>query len=133
MLRLTDEMRHLLTGNLCYIATASEDGAPCVAPKSCRFTDDGKLYYIEWAGKKTYGNLMANPRIAISTCSADKKISYRFEGKAEVLTSGPLFEKEDARRREKGKRPVIAIVMVDVEAVYDMGKKNPGGLVASSS
>ena len=129
MLNLTDEMKDLLKNNLCYIATASPDGMPCVAPKSCRFTDDGRLYYIEWAGRITYGNLKANPRIAISTCSADKKISYRFEGKAEILTSGELFDKENTRRQEKGKRAVIAIVMVDVEAVYDMGKKNPGGRV----
>lgn len=130
MLNLTDEMKDLLKNNLCYIATASPDGMPCVAPKSCRVTDDGRLYYIEWAGKLTYDNLKANPRIAISTCSADKKTSYRIEGKAEVLTNGPLFEKEDARRREKSKLPVVAIVMVDVAAVYDMGKKNPGGRVA---
>ncbi len=129
MLKLTDEMKDLLKDNLCYIATASPDGVPCVAPKSCRFTDDGRLYYIEWAGKLTYDNLKANPRIAISTCSHDKKTSYRIMGKAEILTSGPLFEKENTRRLEKGKRAVIAIVMVDVEAVYDMGKKNPGGRV----
>src|SRR5512139_1491287 len=106
MLNLTDEMKDLLKNNLCYIATASPDGMPCVAPKSCRFTDDGRLYYIEWAGRKTYANLTANPRIAITACSLDKKTSYRFEGKAEVQTGGPLFDKEDARRREKGKRPV---------------------------
>ena len=132
MLNLTDEMKDLLKNNLCYIATASPDCMPCVAPKSCRLTEDGRLYYIEWAGRMTFENLKANPRIAISTCSHDNKISYRFEGKAEILTSGPLFEKEDTRRREKGKRAAIAIVLVDVEAVYDMSKKNPGGLVASS-
>ena len=60
MLNLTDEMKDLLKNNLCYIATASPDGMPCVAPKSCRFTDDGRLYYIEWAGRKTYANLLAN-------------------------------------------------------------------------
>jgi len=129
MLKLTDVMVSLLKDNLCYIATASPDGAPCVAPKSCRFTLDGGLHFIEWAGKKTYGNLLANPRVAITACSPDKKTSYRFEGPVRVLTEGPLFESEDARRREKGKRPVVAIVMVDVTAVYDMGKKNPGGLV----
>jgi len=129
MLRLTDDMKGLLTGNLCYIATASPDGMPCVAPKSCRFDGDGRLYFTEWAGKKTYANLLANPRVAISTASADKKTSYRFEGGADVRTSGPLFESEAARRREKGKRPVVAIVYVDVTAVHQMGKTDPGGLV----
>jgi len=129
MPKLTDEMKELLKDNLCYIATASSDGAPCVAPKSCRFTGDGELYFIEWAGKKTYHNLVTNPRVAITTCSADKKLSYRFEGPVRVLTSGPLFDAEDKRRQEKGKRPAVAIVMVDVAEVYDMGKKNPGGRV----
>jgi len=129
MLRLTEEMKGLLTGNLCYIATASPNGMPCVAPKSCRFTSDGGLYFTEWAGKKTYGNLLANPRVAISTASADKKTSYRFEGRADVRTSGPIFESEAARRKEKGKRPVVAVVFVDVTAVYQMGKTDPGGFV----
>jgi len=129
MLKLTDDMKDLLKHNLCYIATASKDGMPCVAPKSCRFTDDGRLYYIEWAGKKTYANLVANPKIAISACSADKKTNYRFEGGAEVQTSGPVFDHESKRRAEAGKRAVVAIVMVDVTDVFDMGKKDPGGRV----
>ena len=129
MLKLTDGMKDLLANNLCFIATASLNGEPCVAPKSCRFTEDGQLYYIEWAGKKTFGNLKANPRVAITACSADRKVSYRFEGPVRVLTEGQLFDGENKRRTEKGKRPVLAIVMVDVEAVYDMGKKDPGGQV----
>jgi len=130
MLKLTEDMKSLLKDNLCYIATASPDGGPCVAPKSCRFTADGELYYIEWAGKKTYENLRKNPKIAIAACSADKKMSYRFEGPVKVLTEGPLFEHENARRKEKGKRAVVAIVMVDVTDVFDMGKKDPGGRVS---
>ena len=131
MLKITEEMKELLKGNLCYIATATPDGMPCVAPKSCRFTEEGMPYFTEWAGKKTYGNLLANPRVAISTTSQDKKTSFRFEGEAKVLTDGPLFESESRRRIEKGKRPVVAIVVVDVKAVYEMGKRDhgPGGLI----
>ena len=104
MQNLTDEMKDLLKNNLCYIATASPDGMPCVAPKTCRFTDEGGLYYIEWAGRKTYENLKANPRISISTCSQDKKISYRFEGKAEVWLNKTPFPAvpPDSRRRASG-------------------------------
>jgi predicted pyridoxine 5'-phosphate oxidase superfamily flavin-nucleotide-binding protein len=129
MLRLTEEMKSLLKDNLCYVATASPGGTPSVAPKSCRFTGDGELYFIEWAGKRTYANILANPMVAVTTCSPDRKVSYRFEGPAKVLTEGPLYDSEDKRRKEAGKRPVVAIVMVDVTAVYDMGKKNPGGKV----
>lgn len=129
MVKLTDEMKALLKENLCHIATASPGGVPCVAPKSCRFTEDGRLYYIEWAGKRTLANLKANPRVAIVACSGDHRLCYRFEGPVLVMENGPVFEYEDRRRREKGKRPVVAIVMVDVEEVYDMGKKDPGGRV----
>jgi len=130
MVKLSNEMKALLTDNLCYVATASRDGRPCVAPKSCRFTDKGRLYYVEWAGRLTYENLLVNPRIAISTCSPDKMSSCRIEGKADVITSGDFFAKEEERRRLNGKRAAIAIVMVDVDAIYDTSKSNPGARIA---
>ena len=94
MAKITDEMKALIKEQQAFIATASPDGTPNIAPKgSTRVLDEEHITFAESAGKRTYENLKKNPKVSIVVCDRAQMKCLRFQGKAEILTSGPLFEK----------------------------------------
>jgi len=128
MAKLTEEMKALLASQLCFIATASPDGVPNIAPKgSTRVLDDEHIVFYELTGGRTWENLQKNPTVAIAVADISKLQGYRFTGKAEeIITEGELYE--DAKKlAESLKLPVPpkAAVKVKVEEIYNLGA---GGL-----
>lgn len=124
MSNLNDDMKALLKSQQVWVATSGKDGKPDVAIKgSAKIVDDGHLAYFEMVGGRTWANVQANPWVAIAAAEAGKMRGYRFEGKAELVTSGPLYE-EAKKLSEIMKIPVPpkAAVVVAVEAIYDLGK-----------
>jgi len=128
---LTGQMKELLKGGKCLVATASKDGWPNVGPKgSVAVVDDSTLAFGEVTGRQTYKNLQENPKVAIAVMDYEQRLGYRFVGPAELETKGPLYEMFVQRFAEmKLPRPAAA-VRVKVEAIYDLGIKNPGGRIA---
>ena len=58
MAKLTDEMKELMSKQLAYIATVSNDGMPNIGPKrTMRIVDDSTLMYNENTGKQTQQNI----------------------------------------------------------------------------
>jgi hypothetical protein len=45
----------------------------------------------------------------------------RFSGKAEIVKSGPLFEKSVESMKKMGAPPPQAVIKVKVEEIYDLG------------
>ena len=119
MAKLTEEMKALVASQQAFIATASPDGMPNIAPKgSTRVLDDEHIVFYELTGGRTWENLQKNPRVAIQ--------GYRFVGKAEFITEGELYEgAKKLAEMLKIPTPPQAAVKVKVEEIYNLGA---GGL-----
>ncbi len=124
MAKLTEEMKALVGSQQAYIGTASPDGKPSIGLKgSTKVLDDEHVAFFEMSGGRTWANIQKNPNVVIVVADRGKMQGYRFEGKAEVITSGPLYE--DAKKlAEVMKIPVPpkAAIKVKIDEIYDLGK-----------
>ncbi|MDY6907414.1 MAG: pyridoxamine 5'-phosphate oxidase family protein [Chloroflexota bacterium] len=123
MAKLTEEMKALIGTQQCFVATASPDGMPNIGPKrSTHVLDDEHLAFFELTGGRTWENLQRNPRVAVAVVDRDKMQGYRFNGKAEMLTEGELFEGAK-KLAEMMKMPVPpkAAVKVKVDEIFNLG------------
>jgi predicted pyridoxine 5'-phosphate oxidase superfamily flavin-nucleotide-binding protein len=124
MAKLTDVMKAMLTGQPCWVATSGADGKANLAIKgSAKIVDDEHLAYFEMVGNRTWANIQKNPWVALAAADLSKIKGYRFEGKAEIITSGPLYE-EAIKLGELMKMPTPpkAAVKLKIEEIYDLGK-----------
>ena len=124
MAKLTDAMKAVITGQQAWVATSGTDGRASLAIKgSAKILDDEHLAFFELAGNRTWANIQKNPWVAIAMADSTKFKAFRFEGKAEIITSGPLFE-EAKKLAEMLKMPVPpkAAIKVKIEEIYDIGK-----------
>ena len=122
MAKITEEMKALIKEQQAFIATATPDGIPSIAPKgSTRVLDEEHIIFSESAGKRTYENIKKNPRVAIVVCDRAQMKCLRFSGKAEIVKSGPLFEKSVESMKKMGAPPPQAVIKVKVEEIYVLG------------
>jgi uncharacterized protein len=128
---LTEQMQKLVNSRRCFLATASKDGVPNIGPKgSVIVLDNSTLAFGELTAKQSYKNLLENPRVAIAVVDHDKSSGYRFTGSVKLETGGELYE-QFARRFSEMKLPKpVAAVKVNVEGIYDLSAKNPGGRIS---
>ena len=87
------------------IATADKAGKPNVSAKgSLRVIDDEHLVFADIRSPGTIANLKENPQVAVLCLDSATRKGCRIWGKAEILTSGDLFNqlaKEYADRKMK--------------------------------
>ncbi len=124
MAKLTDVMKAVITGQQAWVATSGADGKASLAIKgSAKIIDDEHIGYFEMIGNRTWANVQRNPWVAIAMADSTKFKGYRFEGKAEIVTSGPLYE-EAKKLGELMKLPTPpkAAIKVKIEEIYDIGK-----------
>ena len=92
------------------VATADKEGKPSVSAKgSLRVIDDEHLVFADIHSPGTINNLKENPEIAVLCLNAATRKGCRIWGKAEVMSSGELFDqltKEYADRNLKVKHVV---------------------------
>jgi len=125
MAKLTAEMKSLISGQQAFVGTASPDGKPNIGLKgSTRVVDDEHIAFFEMIGGRTWENIQKNPQVAIVVADRSKMQGFRFEGKVEeIVTSGPLYE--EAKKLSQAMKiplPPKAAVLVEVQAIYDLGK-----------
>ncbi len=132
MAKLTDEMKDLVGKQQAFVATASRSGIPNVGPKrSTRVLDDENLVFTEMTGGRTYENLRQNPQLCIAVVDRDQLSGYRFYGKAEVLTSGALFDAATEVAKQRKLPPPKAVVKMKIDEIYNLGMKGgPGKKIA---
>ena len=124
MAKLTDAMKAAITGQQTWVATSGVDGRPNLALKgTAKILDDEHIAYFELFGNRTWANVQRNPWIAIAVADSTKFKGYRFEGKAEIVTSGSLYD-EAVKFGELLKLPAPpkAAIKVKIEEIYDIGK-----------
>ena len=132
MAKLTDAMKAVITGQQAWVATSGADGKASLAIKgSAKIIDDEHIAYFEMAGNRTWANVQKNPWVAIAMADMSKFKAYRFEGKAEIVTSGPLYD-EAKKLGELMKLPVPpkAAIKVTIEEIYDISAGAGGRKVA---
>lgn len=132
MAKLTEAMKELIESNQCFIATVNPDGAPNLGPKrSTRVLDDEHLMFTEVTGQQTWANVQAGSQVAVAVVNADRTTGYRFVGSPEVITSGPLFDRASDAMRARGiMAPVKGVVVMKIDAIYNLGAPNAGQRIA---
>ena len=122
MAKITDAMKEVIKGAQAWVATAGTDGKPSLSMKgSFKVVDDENIAYFEMVGNRTWANVQKNPWVAIAVANPAKMQGYRFEGKAEIVTSGPLFD--DAKKLgDMMKIAPKAAIKIKIEEIYDLGK-----------
>lgn len=127
---ISPEMKQMIEKNQCFVATADQGGNPSVAPKgSARVVNDNTIAFAEIVGRKTYRNILENPRAAVVAADRETLSGYRFFGKVELVTSGPIYDMYVESLNRMNMPNPIAVVQILVEEIYDMSVKNPGGRI----
>lgn len=116
------DVQEFLKGKTAWVGTASRDGTPNATPKgSVKVLDDSHLMFADLFSRKTRENLKENPHISITVIDDKTFKGYQLKGLAELIDSGPLFErvKEELSKSPKQLPPPIYVVRITVGAVYD--------------
>ncbi len=105
-----------------YLATASKDGTPNIAPKgSLTAIDDETLLYADILPGKTRTNLKENPKVAVSWVDPAVFRAVQIKGTATPLSSGKVYEetcKKIAALPMKLPKPKAA-VLIKIEEIFD--------------
>lgn len=118
---LTPEMKEILSQQLGIVGTVGRDGKPNLAPKgTLRVLDDSTLVFAEIAGQTTYQNILANPVVAVAAVDRANRKMFRCVGRAELVTSGALFEGMAGQVEARGLPRPEAVVKVVVEEVREV-------------
>jgi predicted pyridoxine 5'-phosphate oxidase superfamily flavin-nucleotide-binding protein len=116
---LTDEMKRMVADlKLCFVATVTPDGRPNLSPKgSLKVLDDDHVAFIDIMSPVTMRNLKSNPYVEINMVDPFLRRGYRFKGKVEIFTSGPVYDEvaNELWTREGKQYPANAVVRVAVE------------------
>ena len=121
MAKLTPEIKELMKGQRIFaFATASKDGVPNVVPVGMLFVaEDDSIWLVDNFLNKTLANLKENPRASFYIWYPDCGESYQVKCSAEVLSSGPDYEKAKAFAHSiKETYPAKNLVRLTVEDVY---------------
>jgi predicted pyridoxine 5'-phosphate oxidase superfamily flavin-nucleotide-binding protein len=120
--KIPDNVIKFLSGKIGWVGTASKEGMPNIALKgSLKLLDDEHLLFADLFSKKTRKNLEENPRVAVMVIDMDTLGGYLFKGKAELFSSGPLYDAVSQELKSSPKHlPVPTyIVRITVESIYD--------------
>ena len=123
---LSEDHRSLIQEvGLCYVATATKDGAPNVSPKgSIAVYDDDHLIFADIMSPGTRKNLRENPRIAIFVCKPDRFQGYQFKGTAELSQDGEIYDMlaKAIKDRKLPVPPPVNAVKIRVQEVRGLGE-----------
>ncbi|HBW35847.1 pyridoxamine 5'-phosphate oxidase family protein [Desulfosporosinus sp. BICA1-9] len=124
MAKITSEMSELVEKEQCLVATADREGRPNLAVKGSTMVIDGEtLAFGELGAGITYHNIVENPQVMVVAVNLKNRTGYRFLGKGELLSNGPLFDKFAALFAGMGKPNPIAVVQVKVNEIFDLRGK----------
>lgn len=95
MAKLSEEMKALVERQrLGFVATVCPDGTPNVSPKgTVSVLDDEHLIFADIRSPGTVSNLRTNPNVEVNVVDHFVRKGYRFKGRAQVLDSGPEFDR----------------------------------------
>ncbi|GFH39954.1 pyridoxamine 5'-phosphate oxidase family protein [Lactococcus insecticola] len=120
-MKLTTDMKRLITENLAYIATVDNDGNPDIGPKmSIRVYDDETIVYDELTGKQTMANIENNGKAIIAVANESEMSGYRFSGPTQIIREGAFFE-DATKWSVDGKHPLPkAAGVMKIEKIWTL-------------
>ncbi len=129
---LTDDMKRIVSEQrLGFVATVCPDGTPNLSPKGTTAVwDDDHLVFANIRSAGTLANLRHNPNVEVNVVDPFVRKGYRFKGIANILGSGPLYDKIIGFYKDRGSqvsmiREVVLIRVVSAQPVdspaYDLG------------
>lgn len=124
MVKITPEMKEVFSKvKPYYLATASKDGVPNVAPMGMVILQDDMetVWIVDNYMCKTLANLKENPRASMDIWDPDTPESYQLKFSATVEDSGADYEKAVAFAHAKSEKyPAKSLVKLKVEEVYSV-------------
>jgi len=132
MVKITEEMKEVAKKAKGFaIATATKDGEPnVVSIGSGKIISDDEILFMKIFKGKTFDNIKANPKVAISVWDMGSSKGYQFKGDARIETSGETFD--EGVKMVKAMAPQLspkAAIIVKIDSIYvtspgpDAGKK----------
>ena len=128
---ITPEIKNFLNSQkLGYVATVSSDGKPNLSPKGTIIGwTDNTLAFADIRSPDTINNLRNNPDIEINVIDPLLRKGYLFQGTAEILKEGDLYDEIlDYYLIHGVKSRINSIVLVSISMVsevlsplYDLG------------
>ncbi len=128
---ITQEIKDFLNlQKLGYVATVTSDGKPNISPKGTIIGWDSQtLAFADIRSPDTLKNLKDNPNIEIKVIDPLLRKGFLFEGQAQIIQEGTVYDEILSYYRQNGIRsPIASIVLVSVSTVsdvtsplYDMG------------
>ncbi len=118
MAKLSEEAKKIISEfGPGLIATAGKDGKPNISPKgSFRVLDDGHVIFADMRSPRTMANLKENPQLSAIVFDRTTRKGCRIWGRAEILSSGKLFDDVVAEFAKKQMK-VNHLVKVAIEDV----------------
>lgn len=134
--KLTPEIRKFIQerydaeydGSVGVLSSLSPDGSPNAAPKHFRVSADEQLEFTDVFSTTLGTVLKDHPDVSVVFFDPQAVIGYRFKGRAEMESTGFLFERAVSHLQEMGFKPK-AIVKVKINEIKlmqygpDAGKK----------
>ena len=94
MAKIPDEVQEFVKNKMAWVATASPDGMPNTTPKgTVQVIDEERIVFADLFSFKTRDNLQKNPKVAVTVVDLEKHKGYQFKGSAELVDSGPIFDR----------------------------------------
>ncbi len=127
MAKLPKDLIDLLAGgHNVWVATVAADGMPNISIKgSGALLDDEHLYFADMFSHKTRENIAHDDRVAVGIHDPERKIAMQVKGRAELISSGPVFKQVNEHLAELSESlhlpPMKYVVRISVESVWDMG------------
>ena len=122
MAKIPAEVQEFVKNKTAWVATASPDGMPNTTPKgSVRVLDDEHIIFADLYSLKTRENLQKNPKVAVTVIDNEKYKGYQFKGAAQLVESGPVFDKvvEELKKAPMQLPHPKYVVIITVDSVYD--------------
>ena len=91
--------------------------------------DEEHLCFVEGTGKLTWLNVQRGSTVAIAVADREKLTGFRFVGKAELVTSGELYDQAVAQAKQRSMPTPKAVVKMKVEKIFNLGMPGAGELI----
>ncbi|MDR3568337.1 MAG: pyridoxamine 5'-phosphate oxidase family protein [Syntrophobacteraceae bacterium] len=122
MAKIPDEVQDFVKNKMAWVATASPDGMPNTTPKgTVQVIDEERIVFADLFSFKTRDNLQKNPKVAVTVVDLEKYKGYQFKGSAELVDSGPIFDRvvEQLKKAPMQLPDPKYVVIITVDSIFD--------------
>ncbi len=118
-MEISDEVKKIVEDvKVWAVATANRNGLPNVVPIAyAKILSENQILLMDIFMKKTRKNIEENPNISLCAWNSESE-GYQFKGKAQVITSGKLFDEGAKWVKSKEDLSPKAAIVVNVETAY---------------